>query len=183
MSEMSTGKVRVIECATFDEAQQKAGNEATNTSGMSLPVVVFEQGNRLNLSGALYLGFVMTRLVTRSAPKKGSIRDATDSMNRPEIPDHSATIAKYIKENKDRRYILPPLTLNIQDETNLYTARASGAKVKSGYLVINPTSKLAITDGQHRTKAIEQVLQEVPELATDAVGVVISCETEPTQNL
>jgi DGQHR domain-containing protein len=181
MSEVQVGKVCVKECATFDEAQAQAGIESTNTAGMSLPVVIFQQGNRLNLSGALYLGFVATRLATRSAPKKGSIREATDSMNRPEVAEHSVTIARYIKENKDRHYILPPLTLNIQDETNLYTAKASGAKVKSGYLVINPTSKLAITDGQHRRTAIEEVLKEMPDLATDAIGVMITCETLPSQ--
>jgi DNA sulfur modification protein DndB len=181
VNETQLGKVCVKECPTFDEAQAQAGIEATNTSGMSLPVVIFYQGNRMNLSGALYFGFVANRLMTRSAPKKGSIRDATDSMNRPEVPEHSVNIAKYIKENKERRYILPPLTLNIQDDTNLYTAKASGAKVKSGFLVINPTSKLAITDGQHRRSAIIEVLNEMPELATDAIGVMITCETESSQ--
>jgi DNA sulfur modification protein DndB len=180
MSDASGSKVNVIECANFDEAQAKAGVEATNTAGMCLPVVMFWQGNRLNLSGALYLGFVAGRLVTKSAGKKASIRQATDAMNRPEVPEHSTTIAKYIAENRTKNYILPPLTLNIQDETNLYTAKAN-AKVKSGFLVINPTSKLAVTDGQHRRRAIEEVVGDMPELATDGIGVMITCETRPEQ--
>ena len=103
-------------------------------------------------------------------------------MNRPEVPEHSVSIAKYIKENKERRYILPPLTLNIKDETNLYTTKAPGAKVKTGYLVINPTSKLAITDGQHRRTAIEEVVREMPDLANDAIGVMITCENRVVPN-
>jgi DNA sulfur modification protein DndB len=180
MSAKLFGKLNRIECDTFDLAQAQAGIEATNTAGMCIPVVIFEQGNRINLSGAMYFGFVANRLVTKSAAKKVSIQEATDAMNRPQIPEHAAAISKYIKENRSKNYILPPLTLNIQDETNLYTAKAN-AKVKSGFLVINPTSKLAITDGQHRRTAIEDVLSEFPELNTDGIAVMITCETDTAQ--
>ena len=72
MSELNVGKVNVIDCDSFDDALKRAGTEATNTAGMSLPVVMFHQGNRLNLSGALYLGFVANRLrwTPLSRPKK-----------------------------------------------------------------------------------------------------------------
>ena len=149
MSEKRYGKVSVIECESFDQAQQKAGVEATNTAGMCVPVVMFEQGCRLNLSGALYFGFVANRLTAKSASKRVSMQEAAEATNRPQIPEDTSAIAKYIKENRAKNYILPPLTLNIQDDTNLYTAK-SNAKLKSGFLVINPTSKLAMTDGQHR---------------------------------
>jgi DNA sulfur modification protein DndB len=180
MSEKMFGKVKMIECDNFDLAQSAAASEAMNTAGQFLPVVIFQQGNRLNLSGALYFGFVAKNLVTKSAGKKVSIQKATEAMNRPMIPEHATAIANYIKENRSKNYILPPLTLNIQDETNLYTAKTN-AKLKTGFLVINPTSKLAMTDGQHRREAIEGIINEFPELNTDSIAVMITCETKTAQ--
>ncbi len=66
MSEKLFGKLNRIECDTFDQAQAQAGIEATNTAGMCVPVVIFEQGNRINLSGAMYFGFVANRLARNS---------------------------------------------------------------------------------------------------------------------
>jgi DGQHR domain-containing protein len=87
--------------------------------------------------------------------------------------------------NQTGTYILPPLTLNIQQEANLYTA-SSPARVRTGFLVLHATAKLAITDGQHRRTAIVAAIENSPpelrqELESDGIGVMITCETDVDQ--
>jgi DGQHR domain-containing protein len=180
-----TGTIKIIECQDFNEAQTRAGQEAANTAGFPAAVVVFQQGKRLNLCGALPFTFVATRLITKSAAKKATLAEAADKMNRPEIPEHARAIAKYIMSNQSGTYILPPLTLNIQQDANLYTA-SSPARVRTGFLVLHATSKLAITDGQHRRTAIIEAIENSPpeqrqELEADGIGVMITCETNIDQ--
>ena len=73
--------------------------------------------------------------------------DARSSWNRPEIPEHSQAIAKYITENYKKTYIIPPLSLNVQQTVNLYVPDYPNDFLP-GYLVIPGAAKLAITDGQ-----------------------------------
>jgi len=185
MQETQTGTVKIVECQDFNEAQTRAGQEAANTAGYPVPVVVFRQGKRLNLSGALPFSFVATRLMTKSATKKATLAETADKMNRPEIPEHAQAIANYIMSNGAGKYIIPPLTLNIQQEANLYTA-ASTARLRTGFLVLHATTKLAITDGQHRRTAIMEAIEnsaseDRQELEADGIGVMITCETNTDQ--
>src|SRR2546426_5511535 len=133
--ERQIGRIKEIVCQDFGEAQTRAGKEAANPAGFPLPVVIYRQGTRYSLSGALPFSFVATRLENRSAMPKGTIRQTYDAMNRPEDPGHSEAIAKYIVENRRDRYILPPLTLNVLQEARLYTAD-SESQLKTGFLVI-----------------------------------------------
>src|SRR5690242_11944676 len=114
ISERQIGLVHEILCPDLETAQVRAGAESTNTSGHSVPVVIFKQGKRYNMAGALSFAFVASRLETRSAAARGSITDVNNALNRPEIPEHSDAIAKYIADNADGTYVLPPLTLNVQ---------------------------------------------------------------------
>ena len=137
------------------------------------------------LTGALPISWMKSRLETRSAGRQGSIHDTRSAMNRPEIVEHTRAIAKYIRENYNKKYIMPPLTLNIQQRVHLYTVDYPG-EFLPGYLVIPATAKLAITDGQHRRSALIVALDEMDndqqaEFGQDAVAVMISCETELTQ--
>jgi DGQHR domain-containing protein len=106
-------------------------------------------------------------------------------MNRPEIVEHTRAIAKYVRENYNKKYIVPPLTLNIQQRVHLYTVDYPSESFP-GYLVIPATAKLAITDGQHRRSALIEALDEMSneeqaEFGRDGVAVMISCETELPQ--
>jgi DGQHR domain-containing protein len=171
--------------SSLEEAQQRAGAEVANTGGFSVPVVRFRQGSRRMLTGALPISWMKSRLETRSAGRQGSIHDTRSAMNRPEIAEHTRAIAKYLRENHNKKYIVPPLTLNIQQKVHLYTVDYP-AEFLPGYLVIAATAKLAITDGQHRRSAIIAALDEMEseqqaEFGRDAVAVMISCETELAQ--
>lgn len=112
------------------------------------------------MAGALSFGFVASRLETRSAAAKGSITDVNNALNRPEIAEHSDAIGKYLADNVKGVYVLPPITLNVQQSVRLYSVDYPGAQVRPGYLVIPAIAKLAITDGQHRRSGIVKAVQQ-----------------------
>lgn len=180
-----TDKLVEKKCKTLEEAQTLAGAEAANTGGFPVPVVVFRQGSRFHLTGALPMIWLKSRLEARSAPRRGSLLDTRSALNRPEIEEHTRAIANYLKENFRGPYIIPPLTLNIQQQVNLYTVDFP-SRFWPGYLVIPATAKLAITDGQHRRSGIIAAIDEMPEEQSDefnrdAVAVMITCEDDIKQ--
>jgi DNA sulfur modification protein DndB len=183
--------VTLKSCPTLEEAQRLAGAEAANTGAFSIPVVVFRQGRRTVVTGALPMSWVKNRLETRSAKaakKGGSMADTQSALNRPEYPEHSETIAKYLIDNHGKNYIIPPLSLNIQHRVNLYKPDYP-SEFLPGYLVIPGAAKLSITDGQHRRsgivlalEALEQMSEEeAAEFGSDAVAVMVTCETDADQ--
>lgn len=192
MSEkITTQLVNVKSCPTLEEAQRLAGSEAANTGAFSIPVVVFRQGKRTVVSGALPMSWVKSRLESRSAKpakKGGSMADTQSALNRPEDPQHSENIAKYLIDNHAKSYIIPPLSLNIQHKVNLYTPDFP-SEFLPGYMVIPGTAKLSITDGQHRRTGIVAALEsleqtnehDATEFGSDAVAVMVTCETDVDQ--
>ena len=162
MKEITTGNIRQVFCKDLGEAQKLAGQEVTSTIGYPIPVVIFTQGERINLTGALPFSFIASRLEGKSAKKKASISETTESMNRPVNQDHADAIAQYILENRNKKYILPPMTLNVQQSTNLYVVDYP-SELKTGFLVVPATAFLSITDGQHRRLGIQEALEKLRE--------------------
>ncbi len=188
MIEATSELVTLKKFPTLEEAQRAAGSEAANTGALSIPVVAFRQGKRTVATGALPMSWVRNRLESRSAKsakKGGSMHDTEAAWNRPEIPEHSQAIAKYISENYDKAYIIPPLSLNIQHRVHLYIPDYP-SEFLPGYLVISGSAKLAVTDGQHRKTGITLAMDQMGEadaaaFGSDAVAVMITCETEINQ--
>ena len=145
MIEATSELVTLKRFPTLEEAQRAAGSEAANTGALSIPVVAFRQGQRTVATGALPMSWVRNRLESRSAKtakKGGSMQDTEASWNRPELPEHSQAIAKYITENYNKAYIIPPLSLNIQHRVHLYIPDYP-SEFLPGYLVIPGSAKLA----------------------------------------
>lgn len=185
MEQLTNAKVNEKKCATLEEAQQMAGAEVANTGAFSVPVVMFRQGRRINLSTSLPMGWVRTRLETRAAERRSPITVTQRAWNRPEIAEHSRAIASYLRDNFSKAYVIPPITLNIQNEVNLYTVDYP-SEIRPGYLVIPATATLAITDGQHRRKGIITAIEEMNDeeaarFGKDAVAVMITCESDVRQ--
>jgi DGQHR domain-containing protein len=188
MIESSSDLVTLKKFPTLEDAGAAAGKEAANTGALSIPVVAFRQGKRTVATGALPMSWVRNRLESRSAKsakKGGSMHDTEAAWNRPEIPEHSQAIAKYIAENYNKAYIIPPLSLNIQHRVHLYIPDYP-SEFLPGYLVIPGSAKLAITDGQHRKTGISLAMDQMDEndaaiFGSDAVSVMITCETELNQ--
>lgn len=184
-SNFATGNVIVKEHNTYDQATIAAQSESSNTGGWTFPVVLFRQGNRLSLSGAFPLGFVESRLFSRSASKATTVKGAMGTMNRPKDPKHIKIISKYLRENVGGNYIIPPLTLNAQVPINVHTI-SSGTDFRAGYLVIPLGVNLSITDGQHRVEGIIESLRDLDEesadrLRKDSIAVMVTCEHDLKQ--
>jgi DNA sulfur modification protein DndB len=185
---METGNVEMKEHDIYEDAVRSAYDEAANTAGWTFPVVIFRQGTRMILSGAFPIGFIESRLFSKSVEKGSGVKSALLSMNRPLEPSHTKSIAAYIEENIKRKYIMPPLTLNVQDKISLHTIK-SGPSFKAGYLVIPSGVNLSITDGQHRVKGIVQALEQLSsynpkiaeQLRNDSISVMITCEHDLQQ--
>lgn len=169
----------------YEEIHRRAYQQSVQTLGDVIPVVLFRQGSRYSLCGALPFGTVSKVLYSQSAERKSSIASTVKSTNRPEIKEHTDEIAKYIEKNYNDKYTLGSLTLNIQQPLTLYTY-ADESAVKIAYLILPRTAKIAITDGQHRQSAIKRVLDQVsPEeaqrFALESIAVVITNEMDPYQ--
>ena len=182
METKKAGNVTMLFCEDFIAAQQKSAAEAANTGGVPLPFTIFLQGDRYNLAGALPVPFARTRLEVKAAKKGANVQQARLAINRPEIPDHAKSIARYLRENFDKSYILPPLTLNVQGEVNFYTI-GGPSDLKLGYLVLPATSRLAITDGQHRIRGLQILSESLDddaqiELDRNCIAVMITCEQD-----
>ena len=126
-----------------------------------------------------------TQLEVNAAPKRGTVRDVQAATNRPIMADHVTNIAKYLKENVGGKYILPPLTLNVQQPISVYVPDYS-SDLMVVYLVIPATAKLSVTDGGHRAsgiqKAVEEMgLDELEQFDQDAVAVMITLEGDKVQ--
>lgn len=188
MIEASSELVTLKKFSTLEDAAAAAGKEAANTGALSIPVVAFRQGKRTVATGALPMSWVRNRLESRSAKsakRGGSMHDTEASWNRPEIQEHSQAIAKYIRENYNKAYIIPPLSLNIQHRVHLYIPDYP-SEFLPGYMVIPGSAKLAITDGQHRKTGISLAMEQMDEgdsaiFGSDAVSVMITCETDLNQ--
>ena len=184
---METGNVELKEHDIYEDAVRSSYDEAANTAGWTFPIVIFRQGTRMILSGAFPIGFIESRLFSKSVDKGSGVKSALLSMNRPLEPTHTKSIATYLEENIKRK-IMPPLTLNVQEKISLHTIK-SGPSFKAGYLVIPSGVNLSITDGQHRVKGIVQALEQLssynPKLAeqlrNDSISVMITCEPDLQQ--
>ncbi len=185
---METGNVNVKTHNTFEQAMTAAYVESTNTGGWTFPVVIFQQGNRMFLSGAFPMSFVQTRLISAAVIKGDSVTKAMLLMNRPLDIKHTKVITDYLKDNIGKKYIIPPLTLNVQEKLNLHTIE-SASSFKAGYLAIPSGATLSITDGQHRVNSIMGLLNELKttdkilydQLMADSIAVMVTCEFDTKQ--
>jgi DGQHR domain-containing protein len=185
MLDQSSTLVKFHTVDTLEKAQQDAASAAANTAGQIFPVILFQQGTRQAMTGAFPVGFVRTRLSRKSATRKGSVADAMDAINRPLDEGHAQSVARYIVENVSKPYILPPMTLNVQEAVDVWTTDLQST-MRLAYLVVPLTAHLSITDGQHRQAALQKAAEmlttdDLRKLDKDSVSVMITCESAVAQ--
>jgi DNA sulfur modification protein DndB len=187
--------VKIIESETFDQARDRANEEAANSSGSIHSVVMFRQGLRIAFAGAIPVRHLTKHVSTLNSSKKGDSPDmVARNKNRPVMPDHVAAISAYLVENaglptpsnpRKGRYILPPLTWNVKDYIQVYTAK-TGSTIKNAYLVLPSTIALESTDGQHRGLGANDALGKMTEadnefFGQDGIPFMIVCESDVRQ--
>lgn len=170
----------------LDLAASEANKEVNQSGGArSFPVSIFRQGTRDIISTVFPVIYIVNDLKSNPTEKGSGVYDARTSMNRPLDLNHAKTTKDYIKRNYKDKYILPSMTLNIQEAVNVYTTDYKSA-VKQGFMVIPYGIKLSITDGQHRRKALEDLYKELPPeefdiIKNDGISVMITVENDLSQ--
>jgi DGQHR domain-containing protein len=183
--QLSAANVNIKRKADLKEAANGAREEAANTGGFQLLGVLFRQGSRQYITTAFPIRQVVASLRVDAALKRSSVSEVLSATNRPTMPDHVASIADYLIENVGGKYILPPMTLNVQQSISIYEPDYE-SELKPVYLVIPMTAKLSVTDGGHRTQGIIQALGKLSDdkrdqFGQDAVSVMITLESNPEQ--
>lgn len=93
---------------------------------------------------------------------------AQRSINRSRIPE----IARYIIANTDS-YTFSAITASVDGKMSFEPVGSSDtAHFRMGTLTVDMDAKLIVNDGQHRRAAIEQALEEKPELGDETIAVV-----------
>jgi DGQHR domain-containing protein len=179
-NERNNGKrpsANIILLETQRDAQEQAYADASTSGAPVFLCQVYKQGGRYHLVFSLPFNLLVELARLQSADKKKNKSDAENSMNRPEMPQHTNEIARYLLESDN--YILPPFIFNCNTPIKIFSYGAGAVKV--GYAVIPRNVELFVTDGQHRLKAIQKVLSEKPELGNDSATVLVVQENDIEQ--
>lgn len=92
---------------------------------------------------------------------------AQRTLNRQRIPE----IARYIVGNP-KNYTFSALTASIDGKVHFEPVNSSADSLQIGKLRIPMKSRFVINDGQHRRAAIEEALQQNPDLGDETIAVV-----------
>lgn len=92
---------------------------------------------------------------------------AQRSLNKQRIP----SLTRYILENRET-YAFSSLTVSIDGSVTFLPNGEDPIGRKIGVLAVPMEARFLINDGQHRRAAIEEALQEAPELGEESISVV-----------
>ncbi len=181
---LNVEQVKFVDMDEPRKASEAANEEAANTGSIPLPGILFRQGTRYCIATAIPMRQVRTRIAIDSVRKGGNVKDVLAATNRPTDSGHVKNIAEYLRTNVGRQYILPPMTLNVQQPITIY--RPHARDFGSVFIVVPETARLSVTDGGHRTKAILEAYERMnedqqAEFNRDAVSVMITLEGDLTK--
>jgi DNA sulfur modification protein DndB len=173
-------------CDTHEAAQQLSVAEASATGGQPFPAILFRQGARAFASTALPIGVIRERVIVREVRRGDDPSAVLKNANRPVMPDHTRNIARYVKNNMDKKYILPPMTLNVHQQIRMYVPDYP-SEIIACIIVIPRTAKISVTDGGHRFTALTNLekqldADQLAELDAQSIAVMVSFETDPLQS-
>jgi DNA sulfur modification protein DndB len=92
---------------------------------------------------------------------------AQRTLNKNRIPE----IANYLVENRNE-YTFSSLTASINGQVKFDSMSDEGPGKNMGTLQISMDAQILLNDGQHRRAAIEEAINEMPELGHDQISVV-----------
>ncbi|OCQ97794.1 hypothetical protein BCD64_06765 [Nostoc sp. MBR 210] len=117
------------------------------------PGLLFKQGKRtmlqINIPASDFSGLLQAKPSTGNDPDSGK--------NRPEVKGHAEEIKQYVVERakKDKPWIVGTLTANVNPKDITIIELGRGICL----VVIRRGVKLDITDGQHRKRAIHELIE------------------------
>ena len=125
------------------------------------------QAGREYYAAMVPLGLVPKLFVFDDEELKPEFR-AQRKLNRARVPE----IARYVLDHPGE-YVFSALTASVDGRLAFAPASKNGATHNVGVLSVAMSARFVINDGQHRRAAIEQVLRERPEFATETICVVL----------
>ena len=125
------------------------------------------QARRDYYAAMVPLGLVPKLFVFDDEELKPELR-AQRKLNRARVPE----IARYVLEHP-AEYVFSALTASVDGRVAFAPVTKNGATHNVGVLSVAMSARFVINDGQHRRAAIEQVLRERPEFATETICVVL----------
>jgi DNA sulfur modification protein DndB len=188
MNTSQTETVEIITASSYEDARIQASDEGTSSGGSVYPVVIFAQGNRQSVCGAIAIKQIGRHIDFSNESKKGDSPDKVmQDKNRPLMPDHVENIADYLYDNAmgGGTYILPPVTLNVKEKVRVYTGPGS-SPTKLGYLVLPDAATIEITDGQHRIHGSRKALwkmnaEDRDSFSQNALAFMLTAEKDTRQ--
>jgi len=186
LSSLVSDSVDIKICTNYADAQQAAVEEASATGGQPFPAILFRQGMRAFASTALPMGVIRERVIVRQVRPGDDPSAVLRSANRPVMPDHTRSIARYVRNNMNKKYLLPPMTLNVHQQIRMYVPDYP-SDIIACLIVIPRTAKISVTDGGHRFSALTNLekqldSEQLAELDAQSMAVMVSFETDPLQS-
>jgi len=173
-------------CSDAPAAQARAVEEAAATGGQAFPAILFRQGTRAFASTALPMGVIRERVIVREVRRGDDPAAVLRNANRPVMADHARAIARFVKTNMNKPYILPPMTLNVHQQIRMYVPDYP-SDIIACVIVVPRTAKISVTDGGHRLTALTNLAkqldpEQLAELDAQSIAVMVSFETDPLQS-
>lgn len=123
----------------------------------------------IQASREYYIAMIPLRMLGRLFPNEEEYVPpeyrAQRKLNESRIP----VISRYITENKDS-YVFSALAASIDGKFKYYPSHESS---DIGILEVSMDARFLINDGQHRTAAILNVINEEPDLGNETISVVL----------
>lgn len=186
LSSLVSDSIDIKVCGNYAAAQQAAVEEASATGGQPFPAILFRQGTRAFASTALPMGVIRERVIVREVRRGDDPSAVLRNANRPVMPDHTRSITRYLKNNMNKKYILPPMTLNVHQQIRMYVPDYP-SDIIACIIVIPRTAKISVTDGGHRFMALTSLekqldAEQLTELDAQSIAAMISFEIDPLQS-
>jgi DNA sulfur modification protein DndB len=93
---------------------------------------------------------------------------AQRTLNKSRVPE----IARYVLDNPDS-YVFSALTASVDADVVFEAFGGGGTNDRVGTLTIPMSAKFVINDGQHRRAAIQEALNQNPDLGDETVAIVM----------
>ncbi len=134
---------------------------------MKIAAIRAVQGSRVFYTCSVSISQLVDEWFTRSEP-------ASERAQRAPIPSHIKSIAAYISENQNE-YILGSLTFAVSSELEFTSINEDG---NLGFIEIDPDISVHSLDGQHRFRAILEVVSKSKTFKNQSVGILIYVESD-----
>lgn len=152
--------------STRTAVRSATGRLAHASFGYDVPAIRGVQAGREYYASMLPLRIVPKLLTFDNEEMPPELR-AQRSLNKGRLPE----ITRYILDNRDN-YCFSAITASIDAEMTFEPLGAQGDDSLVGQLRIPMGARLIINDGQHRRAAIQEALEQNPDLGDESIAVV-----------